>query len=547
MPSMSNFRIPAVALAALLAAHSSARAGEQGLPGIPEASAILTLADSGRSIDFATLAAANAPSIEPIDPQLPPEVSVPLSNDPSVSVADRLPFALDDLMARKTRLLALGAGDWRGAREAVRSLYVSRQFVPIWSEGGKLNTAGVSLLNQLKRAAEDGLSVSGLNLPNRDVSLTSPDRAAQLEVTLSLAAVVYALEATGSRITPASISPLVTPSFEVADPLKALIEVAVAVDPGQRLRDFNPQHPGYRRLQEKLAALITTRSGAVAELSTSGRARTQTDARPPARKGLGLYSGGGLIAAAPASFEPDADLQKRARIEANMEMWRWEPRELGSRRIEINIPEYTLRLYRGENTEDAMRVIVGKPDTPTPVFSNAVKYLLVNPIWRVPESIVRKEMLPKAGGDPSYLEQHGFTVKRVNGQIFVEQPPGEGNALGHLLFMFPNDHAVYLHDTPSRGLFATVRRAYSHGCIRVEAPLRLASEVMGGDARGWSEAKVESLLGPSERWVFLPSSVPIHIEYFTESVDEDGALTELSDIYGLTSKVASTLSRLGQD
>ena len=230
-----------------------------------------------------------------------------------------------------------------------------------------------------------------------------------------------------------------------------------------------------------------------------------------------------------------------------MEMWRWEPHDMGVNRVEINIPEYILRLYRGNEQADEIWVVVGKPDTPTPVFSNKIRYLLVNPIWRVPESIVRKEMLPKAGGDPSYLADHGYNVKWVGGQVFVEQPPGEGNALGRLLFMFPNEHSVYLHDTPLRSLFATARRAYSHGCIRVEEPLRLASEVMGGAERGWPDLRVESLYGSSERWVFLPAPLPIHIEYFTAFVDETGDLREAGDIYGLTTKVAAALSRLGQD
>jgi murein L,D-transpeptidase YcbB/YkuD len=254
------------------------------------------------------------------------------------------------------------------------------------------------------------------------------------------------------------------------------------------------------------------------------------------------------VAFAHAALGGEAVAAQRAAIEANMEMWRWEPREMGHDRIEINVPDYSLKLYKNDEEADETRVIVGKPSTPTPIFSNSVKYLLVNPIWRVPESIVKKEMLPKAGGDlPSYLEKHGFNMKEIGGQIFVEQPPGEGNALGHLLFMFPNEHSVYLHDTPSRALFAAAKRAFSHGCIRVEEPMRLAAEVMGGAPKGWSPARIEGLVGPNERWVFVPEPLPIHIEYFTEFVDDGGALREREDIYGLTERVAATLARLGQD
>lgn len=545
MRDNNTFKIPAAVLTAFFAFHGVAHGEEDGLPGATAASSILDVAVSERTPDFTSTGITGSNSTSPIVPQLPAEIAPPASDEPTVGVADRLPFVLDDLMAHKERLQALGAGNWRGAREAVRSLYVARQFAPIWIDAQHLNAAGHSLLKQLRRAPEDGLSLAGLSLPKDDVSVTTAERAAEVEVSLSLAAVVYALEATGARLSPSLISPFLTPSFEIADPLQALVEVAVATDPGLRLHEFNPQHPGYQKLRKKLADLTAAKSGAVAEASIFDIARTQTDTRQPGRAKIGRFVA--PIATVPASFDLVSAQQLRARIEANMEMWRWEPRNLGSKRIEVNIPEYTLRLYRGDVAEDTIRVIVGKPDTPTPVFSNAVKYLLVNPIWRVPESIVRKEMLPKAGGNPYYLEQHGFTVKRIGGQVFVEQPPGEGNALGHLLFMFPNEHSVYLHDTPSHGLFATVRRAYSHGCIRVEAPLRLASEVMGGDAQGWSEAKIERLFGSSERWMFLPATLPIYIEYFTASIDEDGALAQHDDVYGLTAKVVAGLSRLGSD
>jgi murein L,D-transpeptidase YcbB/YkuD len=128
----------------------------------------------------------------------------------------------------------------------------------------------------------------------------------------------------------------------------------------------------------------------------------------------------------------------------------------------------------------------------------------------------------------------------------VNQPPGEGNALGRILFMFPNEHSVYLHDTPTRALFSTAERAYSHGCVRVEEPLRLAELLMGGQARGWSARKFQALLGTNQKAIFLPHPLPIHIEYFTEFVDAAGAAQEREDVYGLTAQVAATLSRLRQ-
>jgi murein L,D-transpeptidase YcbB/YkuD len=522
----------------MLAASSIARAADDGIPGSAVASAVLATPQSQETIDFGPLGSTESSSQNVVEPPLPPEAAPAQA----ATAAEKLPFVLDALMARNGRLEALGASDWRAAREAVRSLYVERGFKPIWTEDSHLNPAGRSLLAQLNRAGEDGLSLKGLDLPKSLTVTYSPDGEAGVEIALSTAAVVYALEATGARLVPQTISPLVTPRVAVANPSAALVELAIAPDPGERLAEFNPPQPGYRLLKEKLAEFLGERSAAVAEAPVVEMPKSRADGRARGRFAAILPA-----SATPASFNPALAAQQRATIEANMEMWRWEPRDMGSSRIEINIPDYTLRLYQEDRQADEIRVIVGKPDTPTPVFSNEIKYLLINPIWRVPESIVRKEMLPKGGGDLSYLEQRGFKVKYVGGQIFVEQPPGEGNALGHLLFMFPNEHSVYLHDTPAHALFATLRRAYSHGCIRVEAPLRLASEVMGGALQGWSEEKVEGLYGPNERWVFLPAPLPIHIEYFTAFVDGDDVLQERGDIYGLTARVADSLSRLGQD
>ena len=136
----------------------------------------------------------------------------------------------------------------------------------------------------------------------------------------------------------------------------------------------------------------------------------------------------------------------------------------------------------------------------------------------------------------------GYEVKTVGGRTVVRQPPGDDNALGRLAFMFPNDHSVYLHDTPARHLFAEDMRALSHGCVRVEDPERLAEIVLD-----WPEARIEAAFGGRERAVFLPKPLPIHIEYFTEFVDADGTLEERPDVYGLTQRLARILSTKSQD
>jgi L,D-transpeptidase YcbB len=219
-------------------------------------------------------------------------------------------------------------------------------------------------------------------------------------------------------------------------------------------------------------------------------------------------------------------------------MWRLEPRDMGEERIEVNVPDFTLRVLRGQEELHQARIIVGKPDSQTPIFSNAMRYILVNPSWSVPVSIIKKEMMPKLAQDPDYLKNLGFEVTQHGDMISVKQPPGEKNALGRIAFMFPNEHSVYLHDTPSRGLFSSSRRAFSHGCVRVDQPLRLAEIVMGS---GWSEQRFRSLLGDTERTVFLPRPLPIHIEYFTAFVDDDGGLQLRDDLYGHMRRIESAL------
>ena len=226
-----------------------------------------------------------------------------------------------------------------------------------------------------------------------------------------------------------------------------------------------------------------------------------------------------------------------------MEMWRWEPRDMGERRIEVNIADFSVAALEGDRVILKSRVIVGKPETPTPIFSSVMRYVLINPSWQVPDSIIRKELAPKLGS----LSRRGYEVKTVGGRLTVRQLPGEDNALGRIAFMFPNDHAIYLHDTPARELFDEETRAFSHGCVRVEDPLSLAELVLGGETGGWTEERIEAAFGDKERTVFLPRPLPIHIEYFTEFVDEFGELQERPDVYGLTRKVEGILARASQD
>ena len=472
--------------------------------------------------------------------------------------------------ALEARLAERGTIQQRRFREAIAAFYEARQYAPLWIADAKWNGVAQSAITRLERAGDDALDLRGTPIPalagKDDVALAAAD------IGLSESIASYARQASGARIDPLSISKEITSKPEIVDVARALADVGTAADAGAKLASYNPQHSGYTHLRDKLAEL---RHAAPAMAQTQKRIPTgpvlkpgMRDQRVPlvrARFGLvpaqdsddltydtkvaaavadfqkqnGLPASGTLTARTVDALSEGAPERLEDEIIANMERWRWMPRDMGHERIEVNIPDYTVRVYRGEAIIHQARVIVGKPQTPTPVFSNAMQFLIVNPYWNVPPSIIKKEMLPKLKEDPDYLKKLGYeVVPQKNGGMAVRQPPGERNALGWIKFMFPNDHSVYLHDTPTRNLFANDKRAFSHGCVRVDQPFALAEIVLG---EGWTEERVKGLKGGGERMVKMPRPLPIHIGYFSAFVDEQGKLQLREDIYGYSQKVKTAL------
>jgi murein L,D-transpeptidase YcbB/YkuD len=259
------------------------------------------------------------------------------------------------------------------------------------------------------------------------------------------------------------------------------------------------------------------------------------------QKANGLPASGHLTTKTVAALSGGAS-SLEAEILANMERWRWMPRDMGETHIEVNIPAYEAVVIDKGAVIERNRVVVGKEQTPTPVFSETMKFLIVNPAWNVPQSIIRKEMLPRLASDPGYFQRMGYEVLSRGGHLVVRQPPGEKNALGRIKFVFPNDYSVYMHDTPLRRLFASAKRAFSHGCVRVDDPFRFAETVLGS---GWSEERVKKLIGGRERYVYLPKPLPVYLEYFTAFVDEAGALQLRADVYGYSRRVKEALGLQG--
>jgi L,D-transpeptidase YcbB len=475
----------------------------------------------------------------------------PVAYDPTVGpslspMQSALQAALWRLVAHDAKRNPLGSGDWRAARGAIAAFYATRAYTPIWVSETGLTEAGRAALGQLKRASDDGLNLSAFALPHDLGSGLDPDAIAEAETTIASAVVAYAQQASGSRVPPVHVSGLIFATPSIVAPGIALAETAGARDPARRLAAFNPPQKGYRALRDELKRLenpgVAERRFRVlsADLDPDSLLDLQEEgASQRTKRALNAH----IHKASVSGTSAGANARQRAAILANMEMWRWEPRDMGERRIEVNLADFSVVVLEGDRVIHQARVVVGKPETPTPIFSDVMRYVLINPSWQVPDSIIRKEMASKLGA----LSRRSYEVKTVGGRLTVRQLPGDDNALGRFAFMFPNDHAIYLHDTPSKDLFDEETRAFSHGCIRVEDPQSLAVLVLGGESTGWTDERIEAVIGGKERTVFLARPLPIHIEYFTDFVDEFGDLKEVPDVYGLIRKVEVILARTSQD
>jgi murein L,D-transpeptidase YcbB/YkuD len=254
--------------------------------------------------------------------------------------------------------------------------------------------------------------------------------------------------------------------------------------------------------------------------------------------------------------------QRVSQIEWALERWRWAPMEFETPPIIVNIPEFTLRGWNPQGgTDIGMRVVVGTAYThQTPVFESDMKYLVFRPFWNVPSSIQTHELVPKIAKNPSYLTSNGYeivdgdkplpivsvdtaTLARLrSGALAIRQKPGPSNALGLVKFMFPNQNNVYLHSTPSQTLFSRSRRDFSHGCIRVEDPARLAAWVLR-DQPEWTPEKIAAAMnGKEPKTVVLPRPIPVLIIYTTAVVTDDGLVHFYEDIYGHDTTLENALA-----
>jgi len=419
-------------------------------------------------------------------------------------------------------------------RDALSAFYAARSNALLWVGPEGLTTAAQRVIAEIRRADEWGLDPANFVVPEdgtrqRDLSFGARELV-ETELKLSVAVLEYARHARGGRIDPTQLSFSIDRTPPLLEPKRVLDEIAASDQPDQYLRKLHPQHTGFERLRQLYLTLRSAPSAAVAageEESPAGRTGK------PGKKAVAAAQSEGALA---------------QRVLLNMEQWRWMPEDLGEMFVWVNIPEFTLRVVHNGEVIHAERVITGKPENQTPIFSDEMETVVFHPSWGVPNSIKVKELLPGLLRGSDTLTRNGLraeyrgqrvepsTIDWVSTDIrnlHIYQPPGANNVLGVVKFLFPNKHDVYMHDTPTKNLFDAEVRAFSHGCMRVRNPLRLAEIVMAY-GNGWSSEQVAQQIksGRQNNSVELARHIPVHVTYFTATVDEAGKARYFRDIYG---------------
>ncbi len=358
----------------------------------------------------------------------------------------------------------------------------------VWTSGNRPRSQMDGLIRGLRALPEEGLDPADYHVDDLETLRRTPlprddrEKAIDLDQRASYAYLHAAWDLTHGTIDPEDVDPHWHAAPQDVDLHNALDAALGENQIEQSLRDLAPKAPQYHGLNHQLALQRQQSHAAAAQ-----------------------------------------------QIAINMERWRWLPDDLGSRYVMVNIPAFRLDVIEGGKSVLAMNVVTGKKDSPTPVLSDRLKYVVFSPYWNIPAEIAQKEIAPKVDQDPGYLERNNIEVDEEGGRY--RQRPGKGNSLGLVKFVFPNHFNVYLHDTPAHALFDRIERDFSHGCVRLKRPMDLAAYVLR-DQPEWTEEKISAAMHAGvERSVNLKEPLPIYLVYFT-AWEEDGVLKTAPDVYG---------------
>ncbi len=532
------------------------------------------------------------------------QASAPANNKSAES--NTAPSATDPTVSDKLREL-LGAASKsdrilsrKGERQFVEAFYQKRNYVPLWIEQGKQGSRAQAVLSHITTITADGLEPADYSFPN--FTATSLEGQAETELKFTATLLSYARHALNGRVHWSRISAAIFYK-ENYDATEVLNRLADASDVASALNSLNPQQPQYRALKAKLAELRAQKAdGGPARIpygpllkygndkpgdkskNAKDKSKTAKDKEKPAeepvvmmqdprvpllREKLGLAAKDDTnfdkeLAEAATKFQALSGLKADGQVGnptidalngpgrdglinivlANMERWRWVPRELGKIHVVLNIPNFTLRVWNEGAVAWDTKVVVGKPSQATPLLTETMKFITVNPVWNVPQSIVYNELLPiYETSDPGIFAKQGLKVEQGRDGIRVYQPPGDKNALGRIRFNFPNKFLVYQHDTSEKHYFAHDRRAYSHGCMRVENPVKYAEVLLSYAVpnANYTQERIRKLYSDSEHQIDFAVHIPVHITYQTTFVDDSGKLQLRDDLYGLDSKLISAM------
>lgn len=516
-----------------------------------------------------------------------PEAERPVGAD----IRDRL---LDDAKTVKED----EAADW----QALIAFYEGRADEPFFVGRSGYTAKADALKAEFANAGDYGLNPGDFDVI--DLGADASDRPAlthsqrvESEARFALTVLKYARYARGGRITePAKqLSSYLDRQPQYADPKKLLDDLVTASDAAEVLRGVHPKHTQFEKLRQKYLELKRSADAAEAVVRLPSKGAKLIPGQKHAdvallRKRLNVPVAAGKdgaspdetlydddLAAAVAKFQEekgqkadgivgaktraalnDIDVPNPERLLANMEMWRWMPDQLGDLHVWVNIPEFMVRVVKKGEIIHEERIITGEISKQTPVFSDEMETIYFNPRWNVPQSIKVLELYPSLARGGGSFQRQGLVMMRNGRKISpssvdwsradirnfdVYQPSGPSNALGIVKFTFPNKHAVYLHDTPAKGLFEEASRPFSHGCMRVRNPMRLAEVILAED-KGWSPVQVHEIQksDADELPVGLDTKIPVHVTYLTELVGEDGSSRSFKDVYGHEQRVKLALA-----
>ncbi len=475
------------------------------------------------------------------------------------------------------------------AAKAIVELYSSDPSYR-WVAGSGINAAARSVLAVLEDADSVGLSAADyrVEIPSDGYDVSrGGERQRELmrfEMELSAAVADYVLDATRGRVDPNRISGYHDFKRKTPDVVSALEAISNSENAGEALYGYNPQGQHFAAFVAELKRLKAADEGKRIELPSDLLVKPgETSAETPNivravemkasdelkadhalllasyidnteydpdivalvkgfQKEAGLTADGVVGPNTVRALIGETNASKIEKVRLSMERSRWLPGVLESRRVFINQPAFVATYYEDSKPVFSTRTVVGKKSNQTYFFDDEIETVEFNPYWGVPQSIIINEMLPKLRSDPSYLDRLGYQVtyngrsvssSGINwnsigrGSVGVRQPPGDDNALGELKILFPNSHAIYMHDTPSKSLFSRDTRAFSHGCVRLQDPRGMASRVLGisVDQVGREIAQGHNKAVP------VPHKIPVHVSYFTAWAEPDGKVEYYADVY----------------